>query len=132
MAKLPESAIKLIDGKNFATLATLMPDGSPHVSVTWIDRDGDTILINTSRGRLKEKNIEKDKRVAVCVYDSSNPYSAVFIRGTVKEVTENGAREHIDRLSMKYTGKKYPADWLEPGEKRVMLRIEPLHITMNG
>ena len=70
---------QLLLGKNFASFATLMRDGSPHVAPTWVDYDGDLILINTAAGRIKEKNVNLDKRVALSVYDSSNPYNMVTI-----------------------------------------------------
>jgi PPOX class probable F420-dependent enzyme len=70
---------KLLVGKNFASLATLMNDGSPHVAPTWIDYDGKMIVINTAAGRVKEKNVKQDKRVALSVYDNSNPYNMVTI-----------------------------------------------------
>ena len=78
---------QLLSGKNFASFATLMKDGSPHVAPTWVDYDGDLILINTAAGRIKEKNVNSDKRVALSVYDNSNPYNMVTIRGSVKEIT---------------------------------------------
>ncbi len=78
---LPEKAKKLIDGKNFASVATLMRDGSPQVTVTWIDRDGNIIVINTTKGRVKTRNIIRDPRVALSIFDMNDPYDAVFIRG---------------------------------------------------
>ena len=86
----PEIA-KLFQGKNFASFATLMNDGSPHVAPTWVDLDGNTILINTARGRVKEKNIRRDNRIALSIYDQENPYNMVTIRGKVTELTEEGA-----------------------------------------
>ena len=115
---------QLLSGKNFASFATLMKDGSPHVAPTWIDYDGDMILINTAAGRIKEKNVKSDKRVALSVYDSSNPYNMVTIRGKVKEVTELDADSHIDKLAKKYLGlDSYP--FRNPDEKRVILKIIP-------
>lgn len=93
---------QLLLGKNFASFATLMKDGSPHVSPTWVDYDGDTVLINTAAGRIKERNVSQDKRIALSVYDSSNPYNMVAIRGRVKEITEQGAYSHIDKLAKRY------------------------------
>ena len=115
---------QLLSGKNFASFATLMKDGSPHVAPTWIDYNGDMILINTAAGRIKEKNVKSDKRVALSVYDSSNPYNMVTIRGKVKEVTELDADSHIDKLAKKYLGlDSYP--FRNPDEKRVILKIIP-------
>lgn len=115
---------QILLGKNFASFATLMKDGSPHVAPTWIDYDGDLILINTATGRIKEKNVSSDNRVALSVYDSSNPYNMVTIRGKVKESTEENADYHIDKLAKKYLGlDKYP--FHSPGEKRIILKIVP-------
>jgi PPOX class probable F420-dependent enzyme len=119
----PEIA-KLFQGKNFASLATSMNDGSPHVAPTWVDLDGNTILINTARGRLKEKNIRQDNRIALSIYDQENPYNMVSIRGKVTELTEQGADEHIDKLAKKYLGvDKYPLR--SPDEQRIILKIQP-------
>ena len=119
----PEIA-KLFQGKNFASLATLMDDGSPHVAPVWVDLDGNTILINTAAGRVKEKNIRRDNRIALSIYDQENPYNMVTIRGKVTDLTEEGADEHIDKLAKKYFGlDKYPNR--SPGEKRIILKIQP-------
>ena len=115
---------QLLLGKNFASFATLMRDGSPHVAPTWVDYDGDMVLINTAAGRIKEKNVNLDKRVALSVYDSSNPYNMVTIRGRVKEIVEHNADAHIDRLAKRYLGlDSYP--FRNPGEKRIILKIIP-------
>ncbi len=88
MVELPELARKLMtEGKNFASVATLMPDGSPQVSVVWIDTDGRYILFNTVRGRLKERNLHRDPGVALSITNSQNPYQEVIIRGRVVEMT---------------------------------------------
>ncbi len=115
---------KLLVGKNFASLATLMNDGSPHVAPTWIDYDGKMIVINTAAGRVKEKNVKQDKRVALSVYDNSNPYNMITIRGTVQEITAENADQHIDKLAKRYLGMdKYP--FRSPDEKRIILKIRP-------
>ena len=91
---------------------------------TWIDYDGDMILINTAAGRIKEKNVNSDKRVALSVYDSSNPYNMVTIRGKVTEITAQDADLHIDKLTKKYMGlDSYP--FRSPDEKRIILKIVP-------
>ena len=110
---------QLLLGKNFASLATLMRDGSPHVAPTWVDYDGDMILINTAAGRIKENNVKSDKRVALSIYDNTNPYNMVTIRGIVKEITEQNADSHIDKLAKKYLGlDRYP--FRSPDEKRII------------
>jgi len=115
---------QLLLGKNFASFATLMKDGSPHVAPTWIDYDKDRILINTAAGRIKEKNVKFNNRVALSIYDNSNPYNMVTIRGTVEEITDKDADSHIDKLAKKYLGlDKYP--FRNPDEKRIILRIKP-------
>ena len=121
------SIAKLFEGKNFAFLATLMKDGSPQLTPTWVDIDksNNTILVNTARGRVKHTNISKDPRVAICLVDFSNPYDMVAVRGKVIEQTSGtDADEHIDKLAKKYLDKeKYPRR--KPGEERVLLRIKP-------
>ena len=115
---------QLLLGKNFASFATLMKDDSPHVAPTWVDYDGDMILINTAAGRIKEKNVNSDNRVALSIYDSSNPYNMVTIRGIVKEITEHNADSHIDKLAKKYLGlESYP--FRNPEEKRIIMKIIP-------
>jgi len=123
---IPREGLALLEARNFGHLATLMEDGSPQVTPVWVDYDGNHVLVNTSIGRVKEKNVRRDPRVALSVIDSGNPYHNVTLRGRVVAVTEQGAREHVDKLSMKYLGGKYP--WLSPGERRVILRIKPLSV----
>ena len=122
--KLDEKVKGLVDGKNFRNIATIMSDGSPQVTPVWINRDGDSILVNTAEGRTKQRNLLRDPRVALTIYDQENPYSMAMIRGTVVEQTTEGADEHIDSLAQKYMGKdKYP--WRSPTEKRLILRVMP-------
>jgi len=119
----PEIA-KLFQGKNFVSFSTLMKDGSPHVAPVWVDIDGNTILINTAAGRVKEKNVKRDNRVALSIFDHQNPYDMVAIRGKVIELTSDGADEHIDKLAKKYFGlDKYP--YHSPDEKRIIMKIKP-------
>ncbi len=127
MVHLTEQAKKLIDGNNFASVATLMPGGSPQVAPLWVDREGDSVVINTTEKRQRYRNFKKDPRVALCVFDQANPYSKVLIRGKVIEITRKGAEEHIDKLSMKYHGKTYPDHRAD--EPRVIVRIQPKHVT---
>jgi PPOX class probable F420-dependent enzyme len=125
--KLTLEAVKLIEGKNFAHLATISSDGSPHVAPVWIDHDGDVILINTAMGRIKQKNTTKNPRVSISIVDQNNPYARVTIKGKVTQQTKQGADAHIDKLAKKYTGSdKYQNR--QPGEQRVILRIEPLRV----
>jgi len=116
---------KLFEGKNFVYVASLMKDGSPHVAPTWVDIDNGTLLVNTAVGRVKQKNISRDGRVALAIADHDNPYNMVTIRGkVVDQITGQEAEEHIDKLAKKYIGKdKYPGR--VPGERRVILKIKP-------
>jgi PPOX class probable F420-dependent enzyme len=124
------SIAKLFEEKNFAFLATLMKDGSPQVTPTWIDIDksNNTILVNTAKGRVKYRNISRDPRVGVSVVDSSNPYHMVSVRGRViEQINGREADDHIDKMAKKYLGKdKYPGR--APGEERLLLRIKPQHV----
>ena len=124
-AKISNQEVKrLFDRKNFAYLATLMDDGSPQVTPTWVDVEGNFILVNTAEGRIKQKNVSRDPRVAISIVDHANPYEMVTVRGKVVEQTRNGADEHINKMAKKYLGMdKYPSKM--PGEQRILLRIQP-------
>ena len=120
--KISPEISKLFEDKNFAFVATLMKDGSPQITPTWVDIDKNIILINTAEGRLKQRNIKRDPRIAVSIVDRNNPYRMVTIRGKVIEQTTEGADEHIDKLAKKYLEvDKYP--FRTPGEKRIILKV---------
>jgi len=126
--KLTAPVKALLDAPNFAHLATLMPDGSPHVTVVWIDIDGDLIRFNTAEGRVKPSNLRRDPRVALSVIDQNNPYAWASIRGRVVELTPVGADAHIDLLARKYLGQDtYPMR--REGEVRLTAVIEPDHVS---
>ncbi|MFX0209193.1 MAG: PPOX class F420-dependent oxidoreductase [Candidatus Hodarchaeota archaeon] len=115
--------------KAFAHVATIGKDGSPQVSPVWIDFDEETGLIqfNTAKGRVKEKNLRRDKRVAISILDPDNPYSYVGIRGEVVEITERDADANIDKLAKKYLGlDKYP--YRRPGEIRLVVKVKPISV----
>ncbi|MFZ0888516.1 MAG: PPOX class F420-dependent oxidoreductase [Candidatus Binataceae bacterium] len=117
--------------KTFATIATLMPDGSPQATPVWFDMEGGRIRINTARGRTKDRNMKPGAKVALAVIDPDNPYRYVQVRGTVVKETESGADAHIDSLAKKYLGQdKYP--FRMPGEVRVIFEIEPFSVQSNG
>ena len=119
---------RILEAPNFASLATTMPDGSPHTSTIWIELDGDDVVFNTAEGRVKTANIERDPRVGISVFDQRDPYEQVVIRGTVVAITREGADGHIDRLAKKYLGvDDYP--WRDPGEQRVIVRVRPDHVS---
>ena len=125
---IPDSHIDLFKKKAFAHLATLMPDGQPQVTPVWVDYDGHRVVINTAQGRQKDKNLQRDGRVALSIIDPDNPYRYLEVRGHVAERTLDGADQNIDTLAKKYLGKdKYP--FRQPGEVRVIYKIEPEHVT---
>jgi PPOX class probable F420-dependent enzyme len=127
MTKVPGGFKDILKKKAFAHLATRMPDGSPQVSPVWIDMDGDHILVNSAKGRIKDKNMRSDSRVALSATDPDNPYRALMIRGRVVRITEEGAEDHIDKMAKKYLGKdRYP--FRSPGEARVLYYIEPIKV----
>ena len=122
-----ENIVRLFEGRNFAFLATVKKDGSPQVTPTWIDRDNDTILINTAKGRVKQENVSRDPRVSISLVDDRNPYSMVTITGKVIEQTTKGADEHIDKLARRYlNADRYPNHSADV--KRVILKIKPERI----
>ena len=128
------SVRKLFEGKNLVFISSIMRDGSPQVTPTWvdIDRNNNTILVNTAKGRIKYRNVSRDPRVAISLIDLSNPYEMVTVRGRVVEhIKGKDADEHIDKLAKKYLGKeKYPRR--TPGEERVLLRIKPELVARMG
>jgi len=128
MTTLTDRDKEIFEGKNFAHLVTLMPDGSPHVSPVWVDVEGNLIRVNSAEGRVKTNNVRRDPRVALSIYDESDPYGGVvLVRGSVKDLVHEGAKDHIDKLAKKYIGQdEYP--WLKPGEQRVILEIAPEHV----
>lgn len=124
---LSERDRRIIEAPNFASVATLMPNGSPQVSTIWIDLDGDDVLFNSAEGRVKTDNIRRDTRVAISVFDLADPYEQVVLRGTVVDMTHEGADDHIDFLAKKYIGAdSYP--WRDPGEQRVVVRVRVDHV----
>jgi PPOX class probable F420-dependent enzyme len=130
-ASIPEQFKDLFEKKAFANLATLMPDGRPQVTPVWCDLEGSHVRINTAKGRVKDKNMRRNKNVAFSIYDPDNPYRHLAVQGQVVEITEQGADSHIDALAKKYLGKdKYP--FRQPGEVRVIYKIRPDRVTQMG
>lgn len=126
--KVPEKYIDLFQKRAFAHLATLMPDGSPQVTPVWVDYDGTYVLVNSSRGRQKDRNMQRDGRVAVEILDPDDPYRFLQVRGRVVEITEQGANDHIDKLARKYRGiDRY--DGFKPGMVRQIYKILPEHVS---
>ena len=125
---IPDSHLDLFKKKAFAHLATLMPSGQPQVTPVWIDYDGHYVRFNTAEGRQKDKNLQRDGRVALSIMDPDNPYRYLEVRGRVADRTRTGADQHIDALAKKYLGQdKYP--YRQPGEVRVIYKVEPEHTT---
>jgi PPOX class probable F420-dependent enzyme len=131
--RLSPGAVKLLQEKQLAHLATTMADGSPQVTPVWIDvaPDGSYLLINTAEGRVKTRNMSRNPNVAISVVDNTNPYRLAVIRGTIVERRHEGADQDIDNLARKYLGQeKYP--WRNPAQQRVTLIIKPTHIVERG
>ena len=123
-ATIPSQFLDLFQKNAFASLATVMPDGTPQVTPVWVDYEGGRVIVNSARGRRKDKNMKVGASVALAIMDPDNPYRHLQVRGRVSEVTEQGADAHIDAMAMKYLGKdKYP--FRQPGEVRVIYKITP-------
>jgi len=123
-AAIPEKYLDLFQKKAFASLGTLMPDGQPQVTPVWVDFDGKHVVVNSAKGRVKDRNMRRDPRVSMALIDPDNPYRHLQVQGRVVEITENGADQHIDKMAKKYLGQdKYP--FRQPGEVRVLYKIEP-------
>ena len=128
---IPENYKDLFEKKAFANLATVNADGSPQVTPVWVDYDGDYVLVNSARGRRKDKNMERNRAVALSIQDPDNPYRYLEVRGSVAEITEQNADTHIDKMAKKYIGQdKYP--WSKPDEVRVIYKIKPEHTSQMG
>lgn len=129
---IPEKFMPVLKQKKaFAHLATLMSDGSPQVTPVWFFYENGKFIVNTARGRIKDKNMSQNARVALSITDPDNPYAHIAVRGKVVKVTEDGADASIDALAKKYLGQdKYP--FRQPNEKRVIYEIEPLSVSSMG
>jgi PPOX class probable F420-dependent enzyme len=117
---LSEATLRLLDGKNYAVLATVNPDGSPQTSVMWVGRDGGDLLFSTIEGRRKYRNMLRDPRVSVTVIDSADPENYVELRGRVSMTPDVGRRVDT-QLSWKYDGRDPDDD--RPGAVRVVVRM---------
>jgi PPOX class probable F420-dependent enzyme len=129
---IPETHRDIFERESYAHLATVMPDGTPQVTPVWVDHeDGEYVLVNTARGRRKEKNVKRNPKVGVSVLDPDDPYRYVSVRGTA-ELTEEGAVEHIDELARQYMGvDEYPHHGEESGP-RVIVRISIENVVTSG
>jgi PPOX class probable F420-dependent enzyme len=129
---IPEKFLPVLQQKKaFAQLATLMEDGSPQVTPVWFDYKNGKFIVNTARGRVKDRNMSRDARVALDIVDPDNPYSHLAVRGKVVRRTEEGGDESIDKLAKKYLDKdKYP--YRQPTEVRVIYEIEAISVSTMG
>ncbi len=129
---IPEKFLPVLQQKKaFAQLATLMEDGSPQVTPVWFDYKNGKFIVNTARGRVKDRNMSRDARVALDIVDPDNPYSHLAVRGKVVRRTEEGGDESIDKLAKKYLDKDtYP--YRQPAEVRVIYEIEAISVSTMG
>ena len=132
MTQIPDLAKAWIDDHEFATIATIQPDGQPQLSVVWVERDGDDLLVSTVKGRRKHLNLERDPRATVLVYPRAQPYNYVEVRGTAT-MTEEGGRELIDRLNAAYHpgADRYTGDD-GTDNVRVVVRITPQKVHLRA
>jgi PPOX class probable F420-dependent enzyme len=122
---LPDLLRELLDGRSYAVLSTINPDGGPQSSVIWATYDGDDVVFSTILGRRKTRNMERDPRVSLCVYDRADPYRYVEVRGMVT-LTTDGGPELIQRLSLLYDGEPFTEG--KPTNVRVVCRVRPAHV----
>jgi PPOX class probable F420-dependent enzyme len=121
---LDDDTVRLAQGKNLATVVTLMPDGQPQALLTWVDTDGEHLLVNTEPQRQRSKNVRRDPRITVLIHSAESPWDWSEVRGrVVGTVDGDEAREHIDKLSNKYIGTDYGMPIGPQG--RVILKIAP-------
>jgi PPOX class probable F420-dependent enzyme len=129
--KIEGRAEELLKAKNFAHVATLRTDGSVQTAPVWVDVQDGRPVVNSAEGRAWPRNLERDPRVTLTVQNMENPYEYLEVRGHVAERTHEGADEHIDSLAKKYMGvDSYPMR--QPGEQRVIIRIDPEHAHVWG
>jgi len=136
---IPETHCDLLDGPYNAALTTVMPDGQPQTTPVWCNRQGDFVMVNTMKGFRKEKNMRLNPKVTVLAYDAQDPMRNIEIRGTVVEMTEVGALEHLDELTQLYMGKpdarffgdSIPAE-LQASYTPVRVKIAPTHVRVEG
>lgn len=128
MAKLTESQSRMFSEPYYGIASTVRPDGSPQQTVVWVDYDGENVVFNTADGRAKPRFIRQNPNVSLTVLDPENPFRWIAVSGPA-ELSEEGAAEHIEKLSHKYNGKSFG---LDPNEKRLIVRIKPERVTAAG
>ena len=128
---LPDDLLDLLRKPSPCFLSTLMADGSPQVTETWVHTDGEHVIINTVVGFVKVRNVERDPRVAVAIQDPENPFRYIQVRGEVVNMTTEGGAESIEALSQKYTGQPYP--WYGGrDQQRIVLTIKANSVSGQG
>ena len=128
---MSEGLLRLLREAASGQIATVMPDGSPHLTQVWVDTDGRHILVNTVATHQKVRNVRRDPRVAINVHDPAKPYRIANVRGRVVELTTDGADDHIDALAKRYLGQeRYP--FRTPGQQRIILKIQPDRVNSLG
>ncbi len=131
MTALPDELLRLLRTDGVCYVATTMPDGSPQLTQTWVDTDGEHVVVNTVEGYQKVRNLERDPRVALTVSSPADPSRYWEVRGTVTESTSEGGAEHIEALAQRYTGAPYPW-WGGRDQTRVILSITPEKVRVMG
>lgn len=127
---IPAEFEDLFRGNALAQLATLRPDGTPHLTPVWIDLDGGHLLVNCRVDRLKAKHMQQRGDVAICIVDPANPYRYITVTGLVESAEEASALPHMDKLAARYLGvPKYP--WAQPGERRLLFRVRPTRVSFD-
>lgn len=127
--QIPDVAKAWLDGGEFATVATVLPGGQPQLSVVWVDRDGEDIVLSTLAGRRKHLNLQANPAATVLCYPKDNPYAYLEVRGTAT-ITPDPDGALIEKLSQRYTGGPYTLD--KPGDKRVVVRISADKVVVRG
>ncbi len=133
LKNIPESHSDLIDDETtaYAYLATIMQDGTPQLTPVWFNTNGEYILINSAKGRVKDNNMRIRPQVALVIHDPKDPYRYIQVRGKIVDISGEGARQHIDDLALKYTGK---ADYTlnDPDEVRLIYKLLPESVQVMG
>jgi PPOX class probable F420-dependent enzyme len=128
VAKLTDAQARMFTEPYYGVVSTVRKDGSPHQSVVWVDYDGENVLVNTAEGRAKPRHIRANPHVGVSVVDPQDPYRWISVSGPA-EMTDEGAEEHIHKLSRKYRGREYD---LPEGQQRLLVRVKPQRVTAYG
>lgn len=130
-ATIPDAFLPLFTSKAFAHMATIMADGSPHLTPMWVDYKDGRVLFNTTKGRVKERNLRRNPMVTLDIQDPENPYRYITVRGSAESIEEEGAVEHINKLAKRYMDlDEYP--YLKPGDVRMIVTIVPEHVFTLG